>query len=93
MTEQQWADFVAAEITPHFPQGLTINDAVGQWRDPDKNTIVKNVTIVVPQSEPVEEKIAGHRRSLQAAIPASIGRRCDACGLRVVLTAFITATC
>jgi Protein of unknown function (DUF3574) len=58
VTEQQWADFVAAEITPHFPQGLTIDDAVGQWRDPDKNTIVKNVTIVVPQNEPVEEKIA-----------------------------------
>jgi len=58
VTEQQWADFVAAEITPHFPQGLTINDAVGQWRDPDKNTIVKNVTIVVPQNEPVEQKIA-----------------------------------
>ena len=41
VTEQQWTDFVAAEITPHFPQGLTIDDAVGQWRDPDKNTIVK----------------------------------------------------
>ena len=58
MTEQQWADFVAAEITPHFPQGLTIDDAVGQWRDPDKDTIVKKVTIVVPQNEPVEQKIA-----------------------------------
>jgi hypothetical protein len=61
VTEQQWADFVAAEITPHFPQGLTINDAVGQWRDPDKNTIVKNVTIVVLQNEPVEQKIAAKR--------------------------------
>jgi len=58
VTEQQWADFVAAEITPHFPQGLTIDDAVGQWRDPDKDTIVKKVTIVVPQNEPVEQKIA-----------------------------------
>jgi len=92
VTEQQWADFVAAEITPHFPQGLMINDAVGQWRDPDKNTIVKNVTIVVcKRTSRAEDR--GHRRSLQAAIPASIGRRCDACGLRVVLTAFITATC
>jgi hypothetical protein len=58
VTEQQWADFVAAEITPHFPQVLTIDDAVGQWRDPDKNTIVKNVTIVVLQNEPVEQQIA-----------------------------------
>ncbi len=61
VTEQQWSDFVAAEITPRFPKGLSIEDAVGQWRDPDKNTIVrepsKDVTIVVPQSEPVKEKI------------------------------------
>jgi Protein of unknown function (DUF3574) len=61
VTEQQWADFVAGEITPRFPQGLSIDDALGQWRDPDKNTIVKepskDVTIVVPQGEEVEGKI------------------------------------
>ena len=61
VTEQQWSDFVAAEITPRFPKGLSIDDTVGQWRDPDKNMIVKepskDVTIVVPQSEPVKEKI------------------------------------
>ncbi len=61
VTEQQWADFVAGEITPRFPQGLSIDDAIGQWRDPDNNTIVKepskDVTIVVPQSEEVKGKI------------------------------------
>lgn len=61
VTEQQWGDFVAAEITPRFPQGLSIDDAIGQWRDPDNNTIVKepskDVTIVVPQGEGIEGKI------------------------------------
>jgi hypothetical protein len=61
VTEQQWSDFVVAEITPRFPKGLSIDDTVGQWREPDKNMIVKepskDVTIVVPQSEPVKEKI------------------------------------
>ena len=61
VTEQQWSDFVVAEITPRFPKRLSIDDTVGQWRDPDKNTIVKepskDVTTVVPQSEPVKEKI------------------------------------
>jgi hypothetical protein len=69
VTEQQWSDFVAAEITPRFPKGLSIDDTVGQWRDPDKNMIVKepskDVTIVVPQSEPVKE------RSRQSPRPTS----------------------
>ena len=28
-----WSRFVAQIVTPRFPQGLTILDASGQWRD------------------------------------------------------------
>ena len=28
-----WADFLAREVTPRFPQGLTWFDVQGQWRD------------------------------------------------------------
>jgi hypothetical protein len=31
--EEEWAAFVAAEITPRFPDGLTILTGYGQWRD------------------------------------------------------------
>ena len=59
VTEQQWSDFVAAEIMRHFPKGLSIDGAVGQWRYPDQSTIVKepskDVTIIVPQSDLVAE--------------------------------------
>jgi hypothetical protein len=52
VTEAQWASFVDREITPRFPDGLTVVDARGQWRDPDKNRIVREpsklVTIVLP---------------------------------------------
>lgn len=28
-----WNDFLAARITPRFPAGFTVYDALGQWRD------------------------------------------------------------
>ncbi len=43
---------MAREITPRFPDGLTVTDALGQWRDPDSGRIVrepsKRVEIVLP---------------------------------------------
>lgn len=33
VSEADWARFLAAEITPRFPDGLTVVDAAGQWRD------------------------------------------------------------
>jgi hypothetical protein len=33
ISEEDWAAFVAAEITPRFPDGLTVLTGYGQWRD------------------------------------------------------------
>ena len=30
VTEEQWTEFVAGEITPRFPDGLSVDDALGQ---------------------------------------------------------------
>jgi hypothetical protein len=35
VTEPEWRDFVDRQITPRFPDGLTILDASGQWRGND----------------------------------------------------------
>jgi hypothetical protein len=52
VSEAAWRRFVAHEITPRFPDGLTVTDAFGQWRDPDSGRIVrepsKRVEIVLP---------------------------------------------
>jgi hypothetical protein len=52
VSESAWARFVAREITPRFPDGLTITNAVGQWRDPASGRMVrepsKRVEIVLP---------------------------------------------
>lgn len=33
VTDRQFLDFIDAEVTPRFPNGLTIQDGRGQWRD------------------------------------------------------------
>ena len=52
VSEGQWARFVDREITPRFPDGLTVFDTRGQWRDTKRNKIVREpsklVQIVLP---------------------------------------------
>ena len=33
VSEEAWRAFLAEEVTPRFPDGLTVLDAAGQWRD------------------------------------------------------------
>src|SRR5437899_9827186 len=35
VTESQWQAFLREEVTPRFPDGLTVWQADGQWRKPD----------------------------------------------------------
>lgn len=46
VTDARWRDYVARELTPRFPDGLTVLDAHGQWRDPH-GTIVRERTKLV----------------------------------------------
>lgn len=52
VSEAQWGRFVDHEISPRFPDGLTVLDAKGEWRDTARHTIVhepsKLVEIVLP---------------------------------------------
>ena len=34
VSDREWRRFLTEEITPRFPDGLTVIDAAGQWRDP-----------------------------------------------------------
>jgi hypothetical protein len=38
ITEAQWLSFLDKEVTPRFPDGLTVLDAYGQWRSRGKDT-------------------------------------------------------
>jgi Protein of unknown function (DUF3574) len=52
VSETQWVQFVDDEITPRFPDGLTVFDAAGQWWDKASNKIIREpskiVLIVLP---------------------------------------------
>jgi hypothetical protein len=61
VTNGAWARFVDREITPRFPDGLSVVDAAGQWLDPDKKRVVREpskiVTIVLRDSEKGQAEI------------------------------------
>jgi hypothetical protein len=62
VSEPAWRHFVAREMTPRFPDGLTITDAMGQWRDTKDGKIVrepsKRVEIVLPGRDDDASRLA-----------------------------------
>ncbi|MDE0367538.1 MAG: DUF3574 domain-containing protein [Gammaproteobacteria bacterium] len=54
VSEEAWHAFLAEEVTPRFPDGLTVLDAAGQWRD-GSGTIVRERTklllVLAPSGE------------------------------------------
>jgi len=46
VSDVDWAQFLATVVTPRFPEGLTIWQASGQWRDPRGNIVREPVFIV-----------------------------------------------
>ncbi|WP_076859866.1 DUF3574 domain-containing protein [Bradyrhizobium mercantei] len=47
VSDAQWSDFLLKEVTPRFPDGLTLLRASGQWRDPDTGRITREQSFVV----------------------------------------------
>ena len=59
--DARWRQFLAREVTPRFPDGLTVYETYGQWRDPKRNVIVREksrvMRIIVPADAPAQDKI------------------------------------
>jgi hypothetical protein len=47
VTEARFAQFLAEEITPRFPDGLTVFDTTGQWRHEQSKVITRERSKVV----------------------------------------------
>jgi hypothetical protein len=39
VSDAEWSDFLASVMTPNFPDGLTVFDGYGQWRNPQTGVI------------------------------------------------------
>jgi hypothetical protein len=67
----QWGRFVDREISPRFPDGLTVFDARGQWRDSARKTIVhepsKVVEIVLPGKPDDGDRLAAIAQAYKSA--------------------------
>jgi hypothetical protein len=60
-SEARWRQFLAREVTPRFPDGLTVYNTYGQWRDPQRNVIMRErsrvMRIIVAADAPAQDKI------------------------------------
>ena len=61
VTDAQWAGFVRDVLTPAFPDGLTVLNAAGQWRDPASGAISREpsmlVIVAAPDTEPTRRNL------------------------------------
>jgi hypothetical protein len=62
VSEAAWSRFLAREVTPRFPGGLTVVNAASQWRDKEHSALVREpsklVTIVTAKHPATRDKIA-----------------------------------
>jgi len=61
VSETKWARFLAAEVTPRFPDGFTVLDARGQWRAPGSQKISRErskvLMIAMPPGADNDERL------------------------------------
>ncbi len=78
LTDAEWAEFAAQTVTPNFPDGFTVFDGEGQWRNPQTGHIARDPTkilLVAAQRTPdLARRLCGGHRRLQGQVPPAIGR-------------------
>jgi hypothetical protein len=67
LTDAEWAEFAARTITPNFPDGFTVFDGEGQWRNPQTGYIAGTRTKILLVAAKREPDLA---RRLAAVIDA-----------------------
>jgi len=84
ISETEWSDFLAHEITPRFPDGLTVLAGNGQWRGPD-GTVVREparlLLVWTPPAPDLDGKIehirsAWKREQQQDSVLRAVGTDC-----------------
>jgi Protein of unknown function (DUF3574) len=55
-SDARWRDFLAREVMPRFPDGLTVYETTGQWRDPTRSVVTRErsrvLRLIVPAEAP-----------------------------------------
>ena len=64
VSDSEWDSFLAEEVTPRFPDGLTVVDAAGQWRGPSGTIERERAKMLLVLAAPGED---GMRRTAEIA--------------------------
>jgi hypothetical protein len=69
LTSAQWETFLKEEVTSRFPEGLTVWDAKGQWRDKDGVPQKENTKVLLlihpdnpKESQAIQEIIDAYKK-------------------------------
>lgn len=69
VSEPQFRKYVDEELTPRFPDGLTVLDGGGQWKGPENRLIresSKVVLIVLPRGREASTRLEAARAAYKA---------------------------
>ncbi|MEJ0047245.1 MAG: DUF3574 domain-containing protein [Rhodospirillales bacterium] len=58
VTDAEWDDFAAHEITPRFPDGFSVLDANGQWLNPASGALTHEPTKILRVVAPASDTLA-----------------------------------
>ena len=59
VSDAEWQAFLADTVTPRFPDGLTVLDAMGQWLDTSEGRLYRESTKVLNVLVPTDAADAG----------------------------------
>lgn len=74
VTAEEWAQFLADEVTPRFPAGFTVIDALGQYQGDDKKIVKEKSRVLIllyekkdrkHNSAKIEEIRAAYKKAFQ----------------------------
>lgn len=86
--ESRWMDFLDREVTPRFPEGLSVVDVYGQWRGTEAGVAVRRersrLLVIVHADDPETsakidairdawKKLTGEKSVLRVSQPAQVG--------------------
>lgn len=47
LTDREWSDFAASVVSREFPDGFTVTDGDGEWRDPSTQAVTRERTKIL----------------------------------------------
>ena len=67
VSDDDWRAFLRDEVTPRFPDGLTVLESRGQWRGPDGKLVEEPSRVVMVLYEPGDRRASDHIEQIRAA--------------------------